>query len=662
VAFLTATLIVIDMTIAGLYWAMSHATGQGEDVIAKLLRKVLYVGAFAYIIGNFNWLASIVFRSFAGLGITATGSAITMENFLQPGRLAKTGIDAAAPILEQIGDMAGFPEVFVNIDPIVVLFIAWLVVILCFFVLAVQLFITLIEFKLTTLAGFVLIPFALWNKTSFLAEKVLGNVVSSGIKVLVLAVIVGIGSGLFAEFQVHPDEPSIDHALVVMLASLACWRWASSAPASPPAWCPVRRSSARARWLALRRASARRCHRCRRDGRGRCRHGGARMAPAAAKLAGAARAPPRRRPAAPSRRSRPVPLRPAAVPRARRRASAMSPRPARKPQAAAHLWRFRCRAEGGRLLPRWLERHGCRRRCRPGQPQAAPQLAEARATRLGQADAPPPADHPCRDHRRPHAARWRRRRLRARPEPARFRYLTFKENTHAIQTTAGALRRHAAACHPYQAAAQVWDERIGSARVQAKNWRLMAFGCLTLALLMAGGLVWRSAQSIVTPYVIEVDQPGRCAPWAAATPYRPGDAQIAHHLARFVTLVRSLSIDPIVVRQNWLDAYDYTTDKGAAVLNDYARTNDPFARIGKESVTVQITSVVRASDTSFNVRWTEQRFVNGAPAGTERWNAVLSTVLQTPRTEQRLRKNPLGIYVNGLSWSRELDSSEGAKP
>lgn len=221
VAFLTATLIVIDMTIAGLYWAMSHATGQGEDVIAKLLRKVLYVGAFAYIIGNFNWLAGIVFRSFAGLGLTATGSAITMENFLQPGRLAKTGIDAGAPILEQIGEMAGFPEVFVNLDPIVVMFLAWLVVVLCFFVLAIQLFITLIEFKLTTLAGFVLVPFALWNKTSFLAEKVLGNVVSSGVKVLVLAVIVGIGSGLFAEFQTVPDEPSIDHALVVMLASLA---------------------------------------------------------------------------------------------------------------------------------------------------------------------------------------------------------------------------------------------------------------------------------------------------------------------------------------------------------------------------------------------------------------------------------------------------------
>ncbi|WP_310714272.1 conjugal transfer protein TrbF, partial [Burkholderia multivorans] len=148
----------------------------------------------------------------------------------------------------------------------------------------------------------------------------------------------------------------------------------------------------------------------------------------------------------------------------------------------------------------------------------------------------------------------------------------------------------------------------------------------------------------------------------AATPYRPSDAQIAYHLGRFIGLVRSLSIDPIVVRQNWLDAYDYTTDKGAVVLNEYARVNDPFARIGKESVTVQISSVTRASDTSFNVRWTETRFVNGALDRTERWNAVVSIVQQTPRTEQRVRKNPLGIYANGLSWSRELEANEGAKP
>ncbi len=220
VAFLTATLVLIDMTLAGLFWAMSHASGQGDDIMGKLIKKVLYVGAFAYIIGNFNMLAGIVFKSFAGLGLVASGSTITQAEFLRPGKLAQVGIDAGAPMMKQIGKMAGFPEVFANIDPIVVMFLAWLVVVMSFFILAIQLFVTLIEFKLTTLAGFVLVPFALWNKTSFLAEKVLGNVVSSGVKVLVLAVIVGIGSGLFAEFRVAPDHPSIDHAVVVMLASL----------------------------------------------------------------------------------------------------------------------------------------------------------------------------------------------------------------------------------------------------------------------------------------------------------------------------------------------------------------------------------------------------------------------------------------------------------
>ncbi|WP_296555463.1 conjugal transfer protein TrbF [Pigmentiphaga sp.] len=216
---------------------------------------------------------------------------------------------------------------------------------------------------------------------------------------------------------------------------------------------------------------------------------------------------------------------------------------------------------------------------------------------------------------------------------------------------------------PYQSAAQAWDQRIGSARVQAANWRLMAFGCLFLALLMAAGLVWRAGQSLVQPYVVEVDQAGQVrAIGEAATPYKPSDAQIAHHLARFITLVRSVSIDPIVVRQNWLDAYEATTDRGAAVLNDHARTNDPFARIGQESVTVQVSSVVRASDASFQVRWTERRYVNGAAAGLERWTAVVSTVLQPPRTEEKLRRNPLGIYVNGLSWSRELDMNEGKRP
>lgn len=214
---------------------------------------------------------------------------------------------------------------------------------------------------------------------------------------------------------------------------------------------------------------------------------------------------------------------------------------------------------------------------------------------------------------------------------------------------------------PYQAAAQAWDQRIGNARVQAKNWRIMAFGCLALALLMAGGLLWRSAQSIVTPFVVEVDNAGQVrAVGEAATPYKPTDAQIAYHLARFVNDVRSLSIDPIVVRQNWLEAYDYATDRGAATLNDYARTNDPFARIGQNFVAVEVTSVVRASDNSFQVRWVERSYASGAPSGTQRWTAVLSIVLQPPRTEERLRRNPLGIYVDAIAWSREFEATNQA--
>lgn len=216
VAFVSATLVAIDMTLAGLFWATA-----GDDVIGKLIRKTLYVGAFAFIIGNFNGLAEIVFDSFAGLGLRASGSSLSQEHFLQPGRLAAIGVEAGRPLLEHIGSLTGITKTVTNLDSIVVLFLAWLVVLVSFFILSIQLFVTLIEFKLTTLAGFVLVPFALWNKTAFLAEKVLGNVVSSGIKILVLAVIVGIGSGLFDQFMNTPDEPTIDHALATMLAALA---------------------------------------------------------------------------------------------------------------------------------------------------------------------------------------------------------------------------------------------------------------------------------------------------------------------------------------------------------------------------------------------------------------------------------------------------------
>src|SRR6516165_2026873 len=219
VAFLSSTLVAIDITLAGLFWALAS----DEDVIARLIRKTLYVGFFAFLIGNFNTLAKLIFNSFAGLGLKAAGSGLSADQFIQPGRIAQVGIDAGKPILQAVSQLMGFVAFFENFVQIVVLLIAWLVVLVAFFILAVQLFITLIEFKLTTLAGFVLVPFGLFNKTAFLAERVLGNVIASGVKVLVLAVIVGIGTTLFSQFTqgFGGNQPTLDDAMALVLAALA---------------------------------------------------------------------------------------------------------------------------------------------------------------------------------------------------------------------------------------------------------------------------------------------------------------------------------------------------------------------------------------------------------------------------------------------------------
>jgi type IV secretion system protein TrbL len=218
VAFVATTLIVIDVTLAALFWSW----GEGDDIIARLVKKTLFIGIFAYIIGNWNNLARIVFESFAGLGLKASGTGFTTAELLQPGRVAQVGLDAGRPILDSISNLLGFVSFFENFIQIVVLLFAWAIVLLAFFVLAIQLFITLIEFKLATLCGFVLIPFGLFGKTAFMAERVLGNVVSSGIKVLVLAVIIGIGSTLFSEFTsaIGGNAPTIEDAMTIVLASL----------------------------------------------------------------------------------------------------------------------------------------------------------------------------------------------------------------------------------------------------------------------------------------------------------------------------------------------------------------------------------------------------------------------------------------------------------
>jgi type IV secretion system protein VirB5 len=208
---------------------------------------------------------------------------------------------------------------------------------------------------------------------------------------------------------------------------------------------------------------------------------------------------------------------------------------------------------------------------------------------------------------------------------------------------------------PYQKAGQIWDERIGSARVQAKNWRLMAFGSLILSCGLAGGLVWQSTHGTVVPWVVQVDKLGQAQAVAPATAdYTPSDPQIAWYLAQFIQDVRGVPADPIVVRQNWLQAYDFTTTAGATALNEYARADDPFAKLGKQQIAVDVSSVIRASPDSFRVAWVEHRYQDGALADTARWTAILTVAIQPPTDADRLRKNPLGIFVNAINWSKEL--------
>ncbi len=210
---------------------------------------------------------------------------------------------------------------------------------------------------------------------------------------------------------------------------------------------------------------------------------------------------------------------------------------------------------------------------------------------------------------------------------------------------------------PYQRAGQLWDERIGSSRVQARNWRLMAFGGLLLSTGLSGALVWQSMQSRVVPYVVEVDNLGEARAVAPiATDYKPTDPQIAWHLGRFIANIRSKSLDPVLMRESWLSAYDFVSQRGAIFLGEYARAANPFADVGDKTVSVQVTSVVRASDSSFQVKWLENAYERGGLASTSRWTAILTVSVKAPKNAETLRKNPLGLYVEAIDWSRELDT------
>ena len=205
---------------------------------------------------------------------------------------------------------------------------------------------------------------------------------------------------------------------------------------------------------------------------------------------------------------------------------------------------------------------------------------------------------------------------------------------------------------PYQRAGQVWDDRMGLSLTHARNWRRIAFANLALAPFLGGGWWVQAQRATVKPFVVEVASWGQTEKITAIDGrYQPTDAQIGYALADWIRDVRAKSIDPIVLRQNWLRAYDLVTPKAATFLNGWAQQHDPFAEVGREAVNVEVLNVVRRSARTFDLQWRETRFVNGQQAGQERWRALITTTLQPPKTEAELMKNPLGLKIEDVSWT-----------
>ena len=208
---------------------------------------------------------------------------------------------------------------------------------------------------------------------------------------------------------------------------------------------------------------------------------------------------------------------------------------------------------------------------------------------------------------------------------------------------------------PYRAAQELWDRRMGSAVHAARTWRLAAFSLMSLCALSGAAIIMLLLRPAAVPFVIEAAPNGEAHLVGPATQnYQPDDAQVSYQLARFIEMIRGVPADPVIVRQNWLRAYDWTTQAGAQALNAMGKEKDPLREVGKVTISVEVLSVVRASANSFQVRWRESSYAGGALISTDRYTGVITIMIEPSDKPEVLQKNPLGLYVHAFSWSRDL--------
>ncbi len=203
-----------------------------------------------------------------------------------------------------------------------------------------------------------------------------------------------------------------------------------------------------------------------------------------------------------------------------------------------------------------------------------------------------------------------------------------------------------------------WNERYGSYIARARNWRLVAIGSLCVSAIACGGLAWVAGQSKVTPYIVEVNGLGDAVPVAIADRAARPDARIVRaQLARWVTNIRSVYLDAAAERQAIDQGYAMVNRRGPAfqTVTDYHKANDPFTRAGSESVTVQVESVLPISNDSWRVEWREEvRGRDGNVSSRTNWQAVVGITVIPPTDERQVLVNPMGVFVNSVSWSQRV--------
>jgi type IV secretion system protein TrbF len=221
----------------------------------------------------------------------------------------------------------------------------------------------------------------------------------------------------------------------------------------------------------------------------------------------------------------------------------------------------------------------------------------------------------------------------------------------------------------YHKARQEWDRRMGTAVVQARNWRLLAFGELGLLGLASIGLIVLGAQPKAIPHLVEVDKLGAASylgavDRAALADFKPPLASLQYHLRRFVSDTREISSDSAVLKRNWLDAYKLVTANAGNALSAYVRDNDPFKQLDAQvRISIQVNVIVPISRDSWQVDWTETTSDDhGNPLGTAVWRGTFRVLLKVPQSDEELALNPLGLFIDEFHWARLSDAGRTSSP